>query len=89
MNAPTASKTNIRVAVLESDPLRFVGFRALFDAEPEFELVSASLAKLSGRENIDLVLLGARSGHNVFESIASLKARRARFTHHCDGDGSR
>ena len=28
-----ARKPIIRVAVVESDPLRFVGFRALFDSE--------------------------------------------------------
>ncbi len=53
MNAPTASKTKIRVAVLENDPLCFVGFRTLLDAEPEFELVSTSIAELRGRENLD------------------------------------
>ncbi len=76
MNAPSASKIKIRVAVLESDPLRFVGFRALFDAEPEVELVSTSIAELKGRENLDLILLGGRSGSNLFERIASLKATR-------------
>ena len=43
----TSSKAAIRIAVVESDPLRFVGFRALFDSEPDFELVSASLAELA------------------------------------------
>ena len=36
-----AKKPVIRLAVVESDPLRFVGFRALFDSESDFELVSA------------------------------------------------
>ena len=39
----------MRIAVVESDPLRFVGFRALFDSEPEFELVSAGLPEIRGR----------------------------------------
>ena len=30
--AAPAKKTPIRIAVVESDPLRFVGFRALFDS---------------------------------------------------------
>src|SRR5437773_9055610 len=38
-----AKKVPIRIAVVESDPLRFVGLRALFDSEPDFELISASL----------------------------------------------
>ena len=51
-----ARKPLIRVAVVESDPLRFVGFRALFDTEPDLELVSASLADLGQLQAIDLVL---------------------------------
>ena len=47
MKAAVARKPVIRIAVVESDPLRFVGFRALFDSEPEFELISASLPEIS------------------------------------------
>jgi DNA-binding NarL/FixJ family response regulator len=71
-----AKKPPVRLAVVESDPLRFVGFRALFDNEPDFELVSASLAELSSLQNIDLVLLGNRTGHNLFDVMASMKAAR-------------
>ncbi|HET7749509.1 MAG TPA: response regulator transcription factor [Terriglobales bacterium] len=69
-------KPHIRIAVVESDPLRFVGFRALFDSEPDFELVSSSVAELAHQENIDLVLLGSRGGPNLFDVMASLKAAR-------------
>lgn len=71
-----AKKSPIRIAVVESDPLRFVGFRALFDNEPDFELISASLPEISILQNIDLVLLGNRNGHNLFDVMASLKATR-------------
>ncbi len=76
MKAAVARKPIIRIAVVESDPLRFVGFRALFDSEPEFELVSATLAEISTLQNIDLILLGNRSGQNLFDVMASLKAQR-------------
>jgi DNA-binding NarL/FixJ family response regulator len=76
MKAVAVKKAPIRIAVVESDPLRFVGFRALFDSEPDFELVSASLADISGLPDIDLVLLGNRSGQNLFDLMASLKAAR-------------
>ena len=39
MKDSLAKKTMVRIAVVDSDPLRFVGFRALFDTEPEFELM--------------------------------------------------
>lgn len=74
--AKLAKKPHIRIAVVESDPLRFVGFRALFDSEPDFELVSSSVAELAHQENIDLVLLGSRGGPNLFDVMASLKAAR-------------
>ena len=38
MKAAMARKPLIRIAVVESDPLRFVGFRALFDSELGFRV---------------------------------------------------
>ena len=76
MKAATAKKPVIRIAVVESDPLRFVGFRALFDSESDFELVSATLPDISVLPGIDLVLLGNRAGQNLFDVMASLKATR-------------
>src|SRR5690348_4577353 len=71
-----AKKVRIRIAVVESDPLRFVGFRALLDSEPAFELISSSVSELSTRQGIDLVLLGSRGGQNLFDLMATLKAAR-------------
>jgi len=76
MKPAVARKPLIRIAVVESDPLRFVGFRALFDSEPDFELVSATLPEITAERNIDLVLLGSRGGTNLFDQMASLKASR-------------
>ena len=67
MKAAMAKKPLIRIAVVESDPLRFVGFRALFDSESDFELVSATLPDISTLQGIDLVLLGSRAGQNLFD----------------------
>src|ERR1700691_4557780 len=76
MKAAVARKPTIKIAVVESDPLRFVGFRALFDSEPEFELISAGLPEISTLQGVDLILLGNRSGQNLFDVMASLKATR-------------
>jgi DNA-binding NarL/FixJ family response regulator len=76
MKPAVARKPIIRIAVVESDPLRFVGFRALFDSESDLELVSASLADLGQLPGIDLVLLGNRNGQNLYDIMASLKAVR-------------
>jgi DNA-binding NarL/FixJ family response regulator len=75
-SAASSSQASVRIAVVEGDPLRLVGFRALFEAEPDFELVAASLAEVANQENIDLVLLSSRSGQNLFDMVASLKASR-------------
>jgi DNA-binding NarL/FixJ family response regulator len=76
VKAALAKKTPIRLAVVESDPLRFVGFRALFDNEPDFELMAASLPEIATLQDVDLILLGNRSGQNLFDVMASLKATR-------------
>jgi len=74
--AAPVKKSPIRIAVVESDPLRFVGFRALFDNEVDFELISASLPDISNLQGIDLILLGNRNGQNLFDLMATLKATR-------------
>ena len=76
MRRKMARKPLIRIAVVESDPLRLVGFRALFDSESGFDLVSASLPDIGVLQNIDLVLLGNRNTQNLFDLMATLKATR-------------
>jgi DNA-binding NarL/FixJ family response regulator len=69
-------KPLIRIAVVESDPLRIVGFHALFNSASGFELVSASLPEICGLQSIDLVLLSNCSIQKLFDLMASLKATR-------------
>jgi len=71
-----SKKGRIRIAVVESDPLRLIGFRALFESEQDFELVAASLSEVAAQDNIDIVLLGSRGGQNLFDMVAGLKASR-------------
>jgi len=79
MKSATQKKAlpKICVAVVESDPLRFIGLRSLFDTEPDLELISCSLAELGPRSDVDIVLLGAKTGQsNLFDLMAGLKAAR-------------
>jgi DNA-binding NarL/FixJ family response regulator len=76
MKPARAQKPHIRIAVLESDPLRFVGFRALFETESDFEILASSIPELSSLGSVDLVLLGSRNGQNLFDTMAGLKAAR-------------
>jgi DNA-binding NarL/FixJ family response regulator len=76
MRASPLKSKPIHVAVIESDPLRFVGLRTCLSSESDFELSSISLPEADSRQNIDLVLLGTHIGSNLFEVVASLKAAR-------------
>jgi DNA-binding NarL/FixJ family response regulator len=66
----------IRIALVESDPLRLMAFRALFESDSALELVSASLPDIDGLQSIDEVLLSNCSAENLFDLIAGLKAAR-------------
>jgi DNA-binding NarL/FixJ family response regulator len=56
--------------------LRFIGFRALFDSEPELELHAITSAEIATRSDIDLILLGSRGSQNLFDMMAGIKAAR-------------
>ena len=66
----------IRVAVIENDPLRFLGLRTCLASGSGFELSSASLSETVAQRNIDLVLLGHHISPNLLELVATLKAAR-------------
>jgi DNA-binding NarL/FixJ family response regulator len=78
MKAATARKPVIHIAVVDSDPLRFIGLRSLFDEEPDLDLTAATLEELPKLPNVDLILLGNRGSGtaSVFDVMASLKAAR-------------
>ena len=76
MKATLAKKPLIRIAVVGSDPLQFVGFRAVFHSERDFDLICSSPSDVETQHNIDLVLLGDRSGQNLFDVMATLKETR-------------
>jgi DNA-binding NarL/FixJ family response regulator len=76
MKPALAKKPRMRIAVLESDPLRIVGFRALFGTESDLEILASRIPELSSLGSVDLVLLGSRNGVNLFDIIAGLKAAR-------------
>jgi DNA-binding NarL/FixJ family response regulator len=71
-----AARCKVKIAVVESDPLRFIGFRALFDSEPDMDLVSASASDIASNADADLILLGSRGNQNLFDVMAGLKATR-------------
>ncbi len=76
METPLPKIKLIRVGVIESDPLRFVGLHTLLDSKSDFELASISLSEVGSQQSIDLVLFGNHVGSNLLEVMATLKAAR-------------
>jgi DNA-binding NarL/FixJ family response regulator len=76
MKPAPAKKPKIRIAVMEADPLRLIGLRALFDSEPEFEIVSVAMDRLATEPDLDMVMLGSHGSQNLFDVMAGMKASR-------------
>jgi DNA-binding NarL/FixJ family response regulator len=75
VNIAGNSKPKLRVAVVESDPLRLVGLRAVLESEFDLELISASLSEIAIPTHIDVVLIGDRPGQNLADTISNLTVR--------------
>lgn len=62
-----------RIAILEEDPLRYVGFRTVFESLSDFELIEHNPEEASPGPPIDVVLLGRRKAQDLFDAIARLR----------------
>jgi DNA-binding NarL/FixJ family response regulator len=89
MKVKLAKNPPIRIVVVEDDPLRFVGFRELLQAERDFELTSAPAREVDTAQNIDVVLLGNHSGQDLFDVATRLKATRPDVRIIVTGPGNR
>jgi DNA-binding NarL/FixJ family response regulator len=69
-----AVRKPIRIAVVENDPLRFIGFRALFEGEADFALLSCTPASIFKTHGYDVVLIGARTGAAMYDVMTGLKS---------------
>jgi DNA-binding NarL/FixJ family response regulator len=73
MKTPQTTKTTLRVAVIDCDPLRFLGFCALLSSESDFELQSVPLTEISMHQDVRVGLLGGPPSGNVLETLTTLK----------------
>jgi hypothetical protein len=69
-----SQKPAIRIGVVDRDPLRLVGFRALLESETDFEFIYASISDLDRHGRIDIILLGNQRGQDSFGDVVKLKA---------------
>jgi DNA-binding NarL/FixJ family response regulator len=64
----------INIAIIETDPLRLAGLRALLESQEDLQLTSFSMAEFAGATDIDLVILGKRHGESLSLVMHHLKA---------------
>ena len=69
-------RTPIRVAVLESDPLRFIGFRALFGSGSEFSVRACTVPLILKALDDDVVLMTRNRGAAFYSAMSAMKAVR-------------
>jgi DNA-binding NarL/FixJ family response regulator len=67
-------KPVFRIAVVDSDTLRFFGLCAILESEPGLELTYASLSDMGRLDRIDVILLGNRRDKDSFHDVVRLKA---------------
>lgn len=63
----------IGVAIVESDPLRLAGFRALLEDQGDIHLMTSSLAEIGGMADVDVVILGRHHNQNLSSMMKLLR----------------
>ena len=71
-----AIKSPIHIAVVESDPLRFLGFRTILASEPDFQVRASTVASLLKFPNEDVVLMTANRGASFYAAMSAFKSVR-------------
>jgi DNA-binding NarL/FixJ family response regulator len=70
------STTTIKIAAIDSSPIRFQGYEALLSAHPGYELVAVTMDELHRQEKIDVGLVHVSSVQGISEVMRELTARR-------------
>jgi DNA-binding NarL/FixJ family response regulator len=73
-SAKQPRKPAIRIVIVDSDPLRLLGFHAILESEPDFEFIYASNSNPDSEGHIDIILLGNQQDPVSSYSVAKLKA---------------
>jgi len=76
MQPSTTTAKTIHIAVIESDPLRLIGFRALLESEPDFELIAAATPEILMRPNLGMVLVGDHPGNDLASWMGHVRVMR-------------
>jgi len=66
-------KPRLRVGLVGLDPLRALGFSALFDKNPRVEIVPLTVCDAVHEKPLDMVLLGGQTNEQLFEVMTTLR----------------
>jgi len=87
MKAP--SRKSIRVAVVESDPVRYLGLRAIFSSDADVQIRAVTVSTAVHAPFDDVVVMAIDSGAAFYDGMAALKAARAGVRIIVTGPGTR
>lgn len=80
MPDPVSPRTpQMKIGLLDFEPLRVAGFQSVCDPLPQVTLVSTSLANALGDASLDMIILGLHSSAKSLDLLARLKAERPRL----------
>jgi DNA-binding NarL/FixJ family response regulator len=63
----------IRIAVVESDPLRFLGFRTILSQDPTFQIRASTIPEIVNGGQRDVILITANHGSGFTSAMAAVK----------------
>lgn len=86
--AQRPANASIRVAVVDNDPLRLVGFRALLEGDAEFVLRGYTPTTIFSAQGYDVVLIGSRTGPTMYEVMSALKSLHPKVCIIVTGNGN-
>src|SRR6266702_3307173 len=76
MKGSQAKEVLVRLAVVDTDPLRFVGFRTLLSSESDFDLQSVPLTEIETYREVDIILLDTHRVRSLLEVLSTLRSVR-------------
>jgi DNA-binding NarL/FixJ family response regulator len=71
--APSGYSSKVKVAVINQDPLRFVGLRSILESEPDFVVQAPEPGALARPLASEVVLLGVQANASLYDLIARLR----------------
>ena len=83
-----SARTVIRVSVLESDPVRFLGLRTIFSSQSDIRIQTGTVKSVLEGPEHELVLMAAHRGPAFYAGMSALKAARPEIQIIVTGPGS-